>query len=210
MKNSDVVIGQLIGFTIIFGISLCGILFGIFIDLEYVALIGFLPILIGLFQTIGVIKFWYRFYTKKYNNYSDPLIPADDIGEVGDHMSASSEISNSTASSEGVLAGAFRRYTSSWLRPSIITVTVTIFADGSEEIGVFLPLFATSTTSDLVVIVITFYTLILLQCALAYQLVRCQHVGKFISRYSKNIMPLVLIGIGLYVLSDSILAHMIA
>ena len=74
---------------------------------------------------------------------------------------------------------------------------------------VFLPLFAATTSTGVVVTVITFYVLILLQCFLAYQIVKCSYIGKYISRYSKNIVPFVLIGLGLYVLSGSILATII-
>jgi cadmium resistance protein CadD (predicted permease) len=47
-KAKYVVIGQLCAFTLIYLISLCGIIFGLFINDRYLGIIGFIPILIGL------------------------------------------------------------------------------------------------------------------------------------------------------------------
>lgn len=226
MTNSDVVIGQLLGFSIVFGISLLGILLNTFIDLQYVALIGFLPLMIGTFQLYKVLQFWYSVWLQNRDEKElllpvlltdgdDSIVQSQSAGledhllAVNNRVNSSDSNSSSDSSSGGYIGGMFRKYTSGFLRPSIVTVTITIFADGSEEIGVFFPLFATASTVDLVVTIVTFYALVLLQCFLAYQLVQCKHIGKFLSRYSKNVMPFLLIGIGLYVLSDSILAHMI-
>ena len=253
MTNADVVLGQLLGFTIIFGLSIIGIILGVFFDLEYVALIGFAPLLIGLFQLYKVGKYWFAILAKKYkrppkgdltrsfqsiftsNNkffvfaddhenilnenslhgLDEHLDPGNnnaevEYGPVPTHIERENSSHSSSSSDEsnfGMAGDMLHKCASQYLRPSMVTVTVTIFADGSEEIGVFVPLFATASTSDVIVIIITFYILVLLQCLVAYQLVKCKYIGKFISRYSKNLMPFILIGLGLYILSESILAR---
>ena len=64
-----VVGGQLIGFTIIFLFSALGILLGTFISLEYISLIGFLPLLMGIYELYKVIQFWYSKYHESSLGY---------------------------------------------------------------------------------------------------------------------------------------------
>ena len=54
-KNIHVVTGQLVAFTIIFIISAFGMVFGMFLDMQYVALIGLLPLFIGIYELYKVI-----------------------------------------------------------------------------------------------------------------------------------------------------------
>ena len=89
-------------------------------------------------------------------------------------------------------------------------VFVTLLADGTEEVGVFVPLFATTTSiSNFIARLVTFYFLLTVYIVLAYVLVSSLSVGSIISRYSKNVIPLILICLGIYVLSNSIVVEFI-
>jgi cadmium resistance protein CadD (predicted permease) len=261
MKINHVITGQLVGFTIIFLISAIGFLLVSFIKLKYVALIGLLPLGIGLYQFYKVLKYWSKQLklceskqdtsivelnsegmqsagnplqqpqestshrhqdgvneTKINGKESDSNVHNDSVTiESGMKPDSATTITNKANDSDsdsssdsddekGPIMDCFRHYAGNCLHPSTLTVTVTIIADGAEEIGVFIPLFATTTPAGVVVTIITFYILVLVNCLLAYQVVRCKKIVQFFSRYSKNIMPLVLIGLGLHVLRDSILA----
>jgi cadmium resistance protein CadD (predicted permease) len=89
-------------------------------------------------------------------------------------------------------------------RMQMALVFATLLADGSEEICVFVPIFATcSSWQEIVLIIVTFYVLLTVSVVFAYSLVSCQSVASFISRYSKNIMPLLLIALGVYILCNA-------
>ena len=54
----QIISGQIIGFTIIIGISLFGSLFGFFIPYDYLALLGFFPLVLGLYELYKVVNYW--------------------------------------------------------------------------------------------------------------------------------------------------------
>jgi len=236
----QVVTGQLIGFTLIFAVSILGISLDVFFPAKYVALIGIIPLLIGCQQLYKVFRYWYGKYRNSKRDYLNieeivtielqlnesmtilstenlnyqPQISQQNLAEMekgGAKCSGTNDSSDDDGNNEkgGLILKTIESIGKHCLHPNILLITVTIVADGAEEIGVFLPLFAATTSTGVVVTVITFYVLILLQCFLAYQIVKCSYIGKYISRYSKNIVPFVLIGLGLYVLSGSILATII-
>ena len=227
-KIIHVILGQLIGFTIVFGISCIGFLFRNqnFINLKYVALLGLVPLIMGLWDLVKVIRYWHgqcNNNSKSNSNLTrstldEPLIHDDDVAILHDDehfvlngnttkgraLSTTSDTSSDSDDDSWIknTCSAVLRHI---LHPSTLIVCLTIIADGGEEIGVFLPLLASSDPLTAGVIIITFYILIALQCFLAYSLVRCKYIGSYISRYSKNVLPFVLIALGVYILKDSIL-----
>ena len=124
-------------------------------------------------------------------------------------LSHSSSDSSSDDEKNSPILQLIQRYGAYFMSSNTLYVFVTLLADGAEEIGVFIPLFARSDPIQLVVILITFYALITVSLIFCYCLIRCSNVGSVISRYSKNVMPLLLMGLGMYILSDSILADVI-
>jgi cadmium resistance protein CadD (predicted permease) len=56
----QIIAGQIIGFTIIIGISLFGSLFGLFIPYRYISLIGFVPLVLGCIELSKVLRFWWK------------------------------------------------------------------------------------------------------------------------------------------------------
>jgi cadmium resistance protein CadD (predicted permease) len=142
---------------------------------------------------------------------SPPTDTDTDDSDNGDGLSDSD--------SEGVLVNNYRHCCEHFLNVRTLAVSAVIIGDGGEEVGVFLPLLASqSQVRTKLVTVLTLYVLIMLQCGLAYAVVHhsssllfCgwfdESFASTLSRYSKNFMPFLLIGLGCYVLKDSILFH---
>ena len=137
-----------------------------------------------------------------------------------------SESEESESEEDGAVLSWYKQAFGSLCNANVIVVSAVILADGSEEIAVFLPLltasnhmgrpvFGTSLTWTTWQIVFLFYALITLQCMLAFGLVHfsrnsfCNCIDNgavdVIARYSKNILPFILMGLGVYILSDSVL-----
>jgi cadmium resistance transport/sequestration family protein len=76
-------------------------------------------------------------------------------------------------------------------------------ANGGDNIGVYVPLFASLNWSMLVVTLMTFLVLIALWCGIAYRLVQFPAISQVLVRYSHRIVPMVLIGLGLWILVES-------
>lgn len=85
-------------------------------------------------------------------------------------------------------------------RSSLAVAGITI-ASGADNIGVYVPLFATMRGPDLGIIAVTFSILIGVWCAITYWMVKTGHTILRQERWLKFITPIVLILIGLWILS---------
>lgn len=85
-------------------------------------------------------------------------------------------------------------------RSSLAVAGITI-ASGADNIGVYVPLFATMRGPDLGIIAVTFSILIAVWCAITYWMVKTGHTILRQERWLKFITPIVLILIGLWILS---------
>jgi cadmium resistance protein CadD (predicted permease) len=90
-----------------------------------------------------------------------------------------------------------------WLSPPVLQVAAVTFANGGDNIGIYVPLFAKSRLLELALTLLVFLTLVAVWCALAYALTRQPRIAPLLSRHAHQIMPFVLIGLGVYILWDS-------
>jgi cadmium resistance transport/sequestration family protein len=80
-----------------------------------------------------------------------------------------------------------------------VVAAVTI-ANGGDNIGVYVPVFAIQSGYEIAVIVSVFVVMTALWCALAHWLVNHPTIGAPIRRYGHRILPFVLIGVGVMVM----------
>lgn len=83
---------------------------------------------------------------------------------------------------------------------NLLSVTAVTFADGSDNVGVFAPLFAHQSVSEVAISVTVFLVLIGVWCSAAHYLLHHETLGKHIRRYGVYIAPLALIIIGLLII----------
>jgi cadmium resistance transport/sequestration family protein len=89
------------------------------------------------------------------------------------------------------------------LTPQTYSVAAITFANGGDNIGIYVPFFASLNLSSLLIVLTIFFILVGVWCAIAYGLSRHQLIGKLINAYGKKLVPYVLIGLGLFILWDS-------
>ncbi|MBI4783145.1 MAG: cadmium resistance transporter [Oscillatoriophycideae cyanobacterium NC_groundwater_1537_Pr4_S-0.65um_50_18] len=89
------------------------------------------------------------------------------------------------------------------LSPQIYSVAAITLANGGDNIGVYLPLFANSSVTELIIILVTFLVLIAAWCYIAYRLTKQFVLTRLLTRYSHRIVPLVLISLGIFILIES-------
>jgi cadmium resistance transport/sequestration family protein len=87
--------------------------------------------------------------------------------------------------------------------PQIYQVAAVTLANGGDNIGIYVPLFASSTLMSLCIILCVFGVMIGVWCTLAYQFARHPWVAQTLTRYGNRIVPLVLIGLGIFIFADS-------
>jgi cadmium resistance transport/sequestration family protein len=90
-----------------------------------------------------------------------------------------------------------------FLHPYTAQVALVTLANGGDNIGIYVPLFASSTLPQLLVILGMFLLLIAVWCGIAYTLAQHPQVAPLLSRHAHRIVPIVLIGLGLYILVES-------
>ena len=89
------------------------------------------------------------------------------------------------------------------LTPQSYSVAIITFANGGDNIGIYVPFFASLNLLSLLIVLTIFFILVGVWCAIAYKLTRHQIMAKFINVYGKKLVPFVLIGLGLFILWDS-------
>ncbi|MGO9643324.1 MAG: cadmium resistance transporter [Candidatus Bathyarchaeia archaeon] len=83
---------------------------------------------------------------------------------------------------------------------NILSVAIVSFADGGDNIAVYVPLFASSSLYQLAILLTVFLIMIGVWCMAAYCLLGNKIAGERIRKYGHILFPFVLIGLGLVIL----------
>ena len=88
----------------------------------------------------------------------------------------------------------------------LLTVAAVTFS-GGEEIGVYTALFATNNEAAAIITLISVVmVLTALWCFLAYYFVKHSFLADLFRRIGSRVLPVVLIGLGIYIIADAFLA----
>lgn len=88
------------------------------------------------------------------------------------------------------------------LSPQTYSVAAITFANGGDNIGIYLPLFASSSWESLVIILSEFFLLVGVWCYAAYRLTKIKAIAETLTRYGNLLIPYVLMGLGILILID--------
>ena len=108
------------------------------------------------------------------------------------------KLSKREASEAAVAIDAVRKRNSNTVAIAGIT-----FANGGDNIGIYVPLFATLTWWEKVTMVIVFLVMTLLWCLIARYLTKHPYVTRGLNRWGHVLTPIVLILLGVYILYES-------
>jgi cadmium resistance protein CadD (predicted permease) len=86
--------------------------------------------------------------------------------------------------------------------PAVLAVAAVTVANGGDNIGVYVPVFATAGPAGLTVHCAVFLVLVAVWCALGRFLATRAPVARALSRWGHVLLPVVLVGIGLLVLVE--------
>lgn len=85
----------------------------------------------------------------------------------------------------------------------LATVTLVTIASGGDNLGIYIPWFATLDEAALLITMLVFLVLILLFWALGYLLANQSHIKNLLSRFSAVLVPVVFLLLGLVILSEN-------
>lgn len=162
-RKWQIITGQYVGFTGLALVSMLGFLAGLALPKEWIGLLGFGPIYIG-------IKKWVMRHQKEASDADDSQLSATESKRFG--------------------------------ASAVMTVAAVTFANGGDNIGIYSPLFASSSVPDLVVTLLVFYVLIGCWCLCGDVLSRHPKVSQTIDQYGHVLVPFVLISLGIFILIE--------
>jgi cadmium resistance transport/sequestration family protein len=92
---------------------------------------------------------------------------------------------------------------SSFFSPQAYSVAAITIANGSDNVGIYVPLFASCSLEKLLVTLAVFLVLVGVWCYLTYKLTQQPTIAHLLTRYGNVFVPFVLIGLGSFIVLDS-------
>lgn len=86
---------------------------------------------------------------------------------------------------------------------NVLTVAGVTFANGGDNIGIYVPLFSTLNAGNKIIMVIVFLALTFLWCMVAKYFTKHPYAEKLVSRYGHIMTPFVLLLLGAYIIYES-------
>ncbi|GAA0779722.1 CadD family cadmium resistance transporter [Clostridium subterminale] len=184
MEKRHIIIGQYLGIILLITISIIGALGVSLIPSEYVGLLGLVPIYLGVKAYIG--------HKKDHKNNVD-------IGQRQIQNSEDLELIKITdIKEEGILS-----FVMKFINPSAVKVLGLTFANGADNIGIYIPLFSSMSLRDIFITVIVFMFLTALWCFIGMKLAEHSLIQRIIEKYKNIFIPIVFIGLGIFILIES-------
>ncbi|MFL6493589.1 MAG: cadmium resistance transporter [Nitrososphaera sp.] len=177
-QAQNIVIGQYLGIGSLIAISALGSLIGLVVPSYIIGLMGLLPIAIGIKE---LLEIWRNNTNNKFEE-------------------------EEVVSKEKLLRGDKRRGYLHHHYLSFLSVAAVTISNGGDNIGIYTPLFASyNSFSEVITLVAVFMAMTAVWCAIGYYLVRHPLLERRMRRLGHIVLPFVLIGLGLYILTDSFL-----
>ncbi|WP_392531689.1 cadmium resistance transporter [Nostoc sp. C117] len=173
-RPKHIIIGEFLGFTALVFASLPGFFGGMIIPSTWIGLLGLLPIAIGISN----------------------LISREEEGETVQAVSVDLPSPLKSGRQKKSLLATIRD-------PQTYRVSAVTIANGGNNIGIYVPLFASSSLPSLSVILCVCYLAIGVWCLLSYNLTRNPLMTPVLTRYGRKVFPFVLIYLGLSILIKS-------
>ncbi|MEH1918530.1 cadmium resistance transporter [Nostoc sp.] len=91
----------------------------------------------------------------------------------------------------------------SFFSPQAYSVAAVTIANGSDNISVYVPLFASCNLESFLVILGLFFLLLGVWCYIAYKLINNRVIADVLTNYINYLVPFVLIGLGVFIVLKS-------
>ncbi|MGV0104375.1 cadmium resistance transporter [Nostoc sp. DSM 114167] len=128
------------------------------------------------------------------------------LGLLPMSIGISSLVNQEEDSSKKVVAATEKAETStitSFFSPQAYSVAAVTIANGSDNISVYIPLFASCNLESFLVIIGLFFLLLGVWCYVAYKLINNRVIAEVFTHYINNLVPFVLIGLGAFIVLKS-------
>jgi cadmium resistance protein CadD (predicted permease) len=177
----NIVIGQFLGIGSLIAISALGSLIALVVPSYIIGLMGLVPIAIGIKELLE-------------KGSKNKLREKEE--EESEEVSKLKSLQQSTERGGYY----YHRYF------SFISVAAVTISNGGDNIGIYTPLFATyNSFSEVTTLISVFMAMTAVWCTMGYYLVRHPLLEKRMRRFGRVVLPFVLIGLGIYILTEAFL-----
>jgi cadmium resistance transport/sequestration family protein len=90
-----------------------------------------------------------------------------------------------------------------FISPQTYGVASITIANGGDNLGIYVPLFASCTWSSLAIVLGVFFSLVGVWCYAAYRLANLRAIAQTLTRYGGYLVPFVLIALGISILAEN-------
>ncbi|MEK3992907.1 CadD family cadmium resistance transporter [Robertmurraya sp. FSL R5-0851] len=84
-----------------------------------------------------------------------------------------------------------------------LSVAFITFANGGDNIGIYVPYFSTLNSSELWITVVIFFIMVAVWCFIGNRLAAFRHVSEVLEKFGRWIIPIVFIGLGIYIMVEN-------
>ncbi len=162
--KGEIIIGKYLGLIFLMAISSIGYLFQLIVPIEWIGLMGIVPMSIGLRHLYTI---WRAERAEgetgtfegmeKEDFHAGEALPAD--------VNINTEVNHA--------------------KSGIILVMLVTFANGGDNIGVYIPLFASLGPYELIFVVVIFLIMLAVLCSAAYYLTGVESISRFFRKYAE-------------------------
>jgi cadmium resistance transport/sequestration family protein len=167
----EVILGQYLGFLVLLLLTTLGYLGTLVIPQAWIGLLGLIPFIRGLNELHK------RFFNKKE--------PSSDQKD---------------SSSSSMFSSRLDRVFARLFNPRVSMIAVLTIGNGSDNLSVYIPLFAHSTADQVGIYLILFLFLVGVWCMLGYTISQLPVLAQVLERTSSFILPFLMMGLGLFIL----------
>ena len=170
----EILLGQYLGFLFLLLLTTLGYLGTLVIPLAWIGLLGLVPFFRGLNEL----------YKRFFNKNQSPSNPID-------------------SSPSSLYSSRLNRVIARLFNPRVSMIAVLTIGNGSDNLSVYIPLFAHSTPAQVGIYLILFLLLVGIWCMLGYTVSHLPGVAHVLEVTSSFMLPFLMIGLGLFILSKN-------
>jgi len=83
------------------------------------------------------------------------------------------------------------------------TVALITIASGGDNLGIYIPYFASLSVSEILIALVVFVISIAILCFISYKFAKISFVSVTLEKYERIIVPIVFIGLGIFILVEN-------
>ncbi|CAF1274551.1 unnamed protein product [Adineta steineri] len=189
IKIYDIFFGQYLGFSILLALSLIGYATSYILPVQMLGFLGFLPIILGIKGIINLFR-------------NDDDISTSELESIrcedrtdGDYTSESTR-RQSQDKNIGTTSK-IRNYDFNIQTLKVAGVTI---ANGIDNIAIYTPLFAQASKWQIIGYIGIFLLMVFIWLIISYCFISYKPILSIAQKYARYIIPIVFIGIGIYIL----------